>query len=506
MNIGSLTKETVEFFKGLLQLLNTNNENIRKYVEYSINNEISLLNSFEYKENSAEEQAEITIDDVREKIIDTATKSISNGQKILLLDLNRRRDIYENSWIYKWIALYALSTLAPERYSEEKKIDKLKPEIVNLIKNTSVAIPYYLKNLNQIDLSHSDLSRSDLSQAILSGASLNGAVMPDVNLSNANLSDSKLINANLSNANLSNAILTNADLSSATLSDAKLTKANLRKANLRDTTLYNANLSYADLSEAILTHANLSNAALSGATLIRAKNPYCILTRSSLFRANLSEADLTRANLSLADLTNADLTNANLIETFLFSATLFNADLRKSTLLGSFLSRANLLNANLSGATISNTNLSYADISNAKLLSSKITGYVNSDTKYHNLTCSKADFSNASIESKDLIDYLKKNGAQNLDQNEKLSAEDIDEKTKEQDKPDFIEFIKDLNETKNIGFKLLQSDREEIMITFSTANGPHNLADGHSIQLLEEAKNYARIKVGLSLEITIERH
>ena len=160
MNIGSPSKETVEFLKGLLQLLNTNNENIRKYVEEIINIEPSLLKSFESEDedNNTKGPTRISIDDVRERIIDTARNSILNGQNILLLDLNRRRDIYENSWIYKWIALYALSILAPESYSSgEKKMNKLKPQIVNIIKNASVAIPYYLKNLTQIDLSNSNL-------------------------------------------------------------------------------------------------------------------------------------------------------------------------------------------------------------------------------------------------------------------------------------------------------------------------------------------------------------
>ena len=159
----------------LLQLLNTNNENIRKYVEEIINIEPSLLKSFESEDedNNTKGPTRISIDDVKERIIDTARNSILNGQNILLLDLNRRRDIYENSWIYKWIALYALSILAPESYSSgEKKMNKLKPQIVNIIKNASVAIPYYIKNLTQIDLSNSDLSNSDLSQAMLSGAIL----------------------------------------------------------------------------------------------------------------------------------------------------------------------------------------------------------------------------------------------------------------------------------------------------------------------------------------------
>jgi hypothetical protein len=230
------------------------------------------------------------------------------------------------------------------------------------------------------------------------------------------------------------------------------------------------------------------------------------MTRSSLFRADLSEADLRRATLSLADLTNANLSGANLIDTFLFSATLFTADLRKSNLSGSFLSRANLSNANLSDSIISNANLSYADIFNAKLLSSTITGYVDSDLKYHNLTCSKVDFTNASIESEGLIDYLRKNGSENLDGNEKLSAEEMGEKTREKDKPDFIEVIRD-PVAKKMGFKLLQSNKEEIMITISSADGlPHDLSGDHVIQILEEAKNYARIKFGSPIEIAIERH
>ncbi|MBV9176364.1 MAG: pentapeptide repeat-containing protein [Nitrososphaeraceae archaeon] len=496
INTGCPSKETVEFFKGLLQLLNTNSENVRKYVEHTINNEISLLKSFEYNDK----ELEITIDDVKEKIISTARNSILNGQDIILLNLNRNEDIYENSWLYKWIAIYALSTLARETYSEQKKMNRLRPQIVNLIKNAS-GIPHYLKNLDHIDLSYSDLSNSDLSQAILTHATFNNTVMADVNLSNSDLSDAKMINVNLSNANLSNATLINANLSNATVFDAKLTKANLTKANLSNADLYNVNLSFANLSEATLTDANLSNATLSEATLIRVHLDCCNLTRSSLFRANLSEAELKHTNLTLADLSNSILVGAKLTETFLFSATLFNADLRKSKLIDSFLSRANLLNANLSHTTILNTNLTYADISNSKLLYSNIASYVDNDFKYHNLTCSKADFTNATIESKDLINYLKKNGAQNLDRNNKASAGDIAEKRKDQGKPDIIE-VKDLDERKKIGFKLLQSDKEEIMITFSPANGSND----DSIQLLEQANNYARIKVGTPLEITIERH
>jgi len=82
----------------------------------------------------------------------------------------------------------------------------------------------------------------------------------------------------------------------------------------------------------------------------------------------------------------------------------------------------------------------------------------------------------------------------------------MSEKTKEQDKPDFIEVVRD-PVAKKIGFKLLQSNKEEIMITFSSADGlPHDLSGDHVIQILEEAKNYARIKVGSPIEIAIERH
>ena len=500
MNIGIPSKETVEFLGGLFELLNTDNQKIRKFIESNIENEISLANSFEpmvdddVKEKIIETSIK-SIDDVKEKIIETSIKSINQEQKIFSPHVNKDEkneggqitisiDTYENLSIPGWISLFALDILAPGLYPRDNK-DKEK--LVKLIRHPNNNVPAELKKLKKVDLSD--------------------AYLADVNLADVDLSGADLSKANLSNINLSGANLSAAKLLKADLSDARLHKTNLSKADLSDATLRYANLSKADLRGAILRYADLSNATVSEADLTEAKIENAILTRINLFKANLSKANLTHANLSLCDLTHANLTEAILTNTRLFSATLFKANLSKAKLSNAYLARSTLTDANLREVTIYSTdflstNLSYADISNCKLYSAIISGRLT----YYGLRCMKADFNKATVENKELIDYLQKNGAANVIKSEQTPEEDKTNERQENIKPDLTE-TSDQVETKKIGLKLLQSAEQEIFITFSRSNEVNNIEDEDVIQIINEGENHAQIRIQSPVkELIVERH
>jgi uncharacterized protein YjbI with pentapeptide repeats len=86
-------------------------------------------------------------------------------------------------------------------------------------------------------------------------------------------------------------------------------------------------------------------------------------------------------------------------------ANITDATLEYANLTGSFISNADLSNSN-----ISNTNLSFAHISGCKFISSTI----REKMTYTNLSCEKSEFSNSYIENKDLLEYLRKSGGQNV--------------------------------------------------------------------------------------------
>ena len=101
---------------------------------------------------------------------------------------------YEHFWIHRWIALYVLDRVSPQ------KIDKVK--LSKLIRYSCQYVPKYIKSFKDVDLSYIDLSSSNLSQANLSEANLSYAPLRDANVRNANLSRANLLKADLSRANL----------------------------------------------------------------------------------------------------------------------------------------------------------------------------------------------------------------------------------------------------------------------------------------------------------------
>jgi uncharacterized protein YjbI with pentapeptide repeats len=401
MNVGIPSEVTIGFLEGLIELLNRKDDNFRRFIDYNDDDDISLLNSFEYKDG---------IYSAKEQIINNALRSINQEQKVLLPNVDGMTgismEVYENTWKHRWISLYVLNTLAPGLYSTRIK----KPRLEKLITNKSEVIPYYIKKLKQLDLSGSNLIGINLSNAVLSGAILDRSDLSDSNLSKADLSDTNLSHANLSEAKLPNANLSNANLSNANLLDAKLSEANLSIADLSNVNLKDANLSDANLSDAKLPEANLSYADLTNADLTNADLTNADLSRANLSEAKLPNATLSYANLSNANLSNADLTNADLSYASLFSSDLSNAKLKNTTFELTRLARGTLTNADLSYAIISNSDLSYADLTNALLTFSLLLGC----KLYNNMICERADFQDALTDNQDLMLHLEKNNAKTL--------------------------------------------------------------------------------------------
>jgi len=225
LNVGMPSEETIDFLKGLVEILK-NHENIRSIsispiIKY---NDINIL-----KNNAKRfvESEELLVTDA-----EITDKEIWKHIKLT-------KDDYEHLWLYRWISLSMLKWLDPEEEISKEKLSKL-------ILLTSHFIPYYLKNLQRVDLSR------------IWGINLHLA-----NLFLADLSEANLTSTNLFMANLYATNLYKANLYRANLSRTNLFWANLSKANLTEATLCEADLTYADLK-----FANLSGADLSGAKII----------------------------------------------------------------------------------------------------------------------------------------------------------------------------------------------------------------------------------------------
>jgi uncharacterized protein YjbI with pentapeptide repeats len=207
---GSPAKETIEFLEGLIELLNSENNSIKKFIEYNADNEISLFNSFEYqgsRENAKQEIINNCIQCINDDSVTLFNTQIEENNWIYAEDDIASND-FKNLWIHRWISLFVLTILHYPSLSGKHTKDKLS----HLIRESSRITPYYIKRLNKVDLSGANLSHADLSNADLSGA----------NLSHADLSYSNLIAVNLSGVNLSYTDLSNANLSHSHLSSANL--------------------------------------------------------------------------------------------------------------------------------------------------------------------------------------------------------------------------------------------------------------------------------------------
>jgi uncharacterized protein YjbI with pentapeptide repeats len=249
LNVGTPSEETILFLDGLVELLNSKDDSIKKFVA---NNEINLLMSFNYKED---------LDDARNKLIDVASRCL-NDENIIVCNVNydikekfwttieTTNNDYINFWIHKWISLYILNKLDP------KKI--IKENLINLI-HASNMIPGHVKSLKNIDLSHD--SHGSAIFVNLERTILTEAAMYDVNLELADLAG-----ADLSHAQLELVNLTNADLRSTKLHSTRFVNSNLNGAKLSNATIIRAFLLNTDLCFVNMNSANLSLSVIIGCT------------------------------------------------------------------------------------------------------------------------------------------------------------------------------------------------------------------------------------------------
>lgn len=270
LNIGTPSNETFLFIDGLIDLLlNTEYEQVvEKYISQDTT---SLLESFGYHKGQ-----NTAIRDLKY----ASLHSVENENMVFfnVNDTTTRENIwmqseistyeYNNLWIHRWISLYILKKIDPNKNPDKQKL-------VSLIKYSSHEVPHYIKNLRGADFSFADLNNANLSYSDLRGVSLRDASLSYCNLSYVNLSGAVMSNvmigyaylhyANLTNATLYDAIVSNSNLSYANLSNVGLQSANLFGSNLSSSIMINCKYNpdfkceNADFSDAIIDNQNLSD-------------------------------------------------------------------------------------------------------------------------------------------------------------------------------------------------------------------------------------------------------
>jgi hypothetical protein len=207
LNVGEPGVETMEFLKGLISILKDKEakEFLRKIDENPLINDEDRQQIIENSRRFAESESIIIKSDEEEK------------EEELWKELRITPGDYAKLWLYRWIALSVFSWL-----HENETINKHK--IGSLIKLSSHLVPWYVKNLERIDLSNAFLENAFLEGADLRNANLEGADLEAANLSNTNL-----IETNLRRTNLKRAYLRGADLRNANLKDATLYKADFEE-------------------------------------------------------------------------------------------------------------------------------------------------------------------------------------------------------------------------------------------------------------------------------------
>lgn len=184
-------------------------------------------------------------------------------------------------------------------------------------------VPFYGKDLSEIDLSKVTLKDANLQKVDLSSAKLCKVRFENVNLQGANLAATSLQESNFINVDFSEANLRGAQLRKATfvspsngISESEnhrgFESARLRGADLREINLEKTNLQKTDLREVDLRSAKLRNANLGGADLQGADLEGADLEEASLQGATLVKSNLNKTNLSSADLTLANVVDAKL--------------------------------------------------------------------------------------------------------------------------------------------------------------------------------------------------
>jgi hypothetical protein len=189
LNVGEPGVETMEFLKGLISILKDKEakEFLRKIDENPLINDEDRQQIIENSRRFAESESIIIKSDEEEK------------EEELWKELRITPGDYAKLWLYRWIALSVFSWL-----HENETINKHK--IGSLIKLSSHLVPWYVKNLERIDLASTSLENVFLNGANIIDANLEGAKLNRANLEGANLNGAYLDEANLEGAKLSKAL------------------------------------------------------------------------------------------------------------------------------------------------------------------------------------------------------------------------------------------------------------------------------------------------------------
>jgi len=189
LNAGEPSIETMEFLKGLIDILKNKEakEFLRKIDENPLIKDEDRQKIIENSRRIAESESIIIKADEEEKEEEIWKEACISS------------DDYAKLWWHRWIALSVFAWL-----HENETIDKQK--IVSLINLSSHLMPWYVKNLERINLRGANLKRANLGRADIREAILERADLSEANLGEANLERANLERADLSGANLIGAL------------------------------------------------------------------------------------------------------------------------------------------------------------------------------------------------------------------------------------------------------------------------------------------------------------
>jgi uncharacterized protein YjbI with pentapeptide repeats len=290
LNVLIPSSRTVSFLEGLVYLLNEDSDSDKNNLLKEFVKPAEAINVDGLIKRITRNALDCI---VKETALDSLNKNNSNISCTTIKDSENIG--YEILWIDRWISILVLNILALDKsvlgeYSEEE-LSKLKDRLVTVITcSGKLAVPSYIKKLNNFDLADVNLIETNLYGADFSG-------------------NKKLICTNFFYAKLSYA-----DFSDTDLSLANFWRANLKNIKFSNATLYGANFYVAEMRGSNLTDAIASYCELSGANLSRSDLVNVDLSGANLSNADLSAADLSGANLSNADLSGANLSNARLLD------------------------------------------------------------------------------------------------------------------------------------------------------------------------------------------------
>ncbi len=230
----SVSRETIEFLKGLVEIFvddlkNNRMDELKEIIAIAENSDNEIMFNKLTKEIHSD-----NIKILLEKLADRAYNWVFD-ERVYFKGYKAKKihDVVELEadlsllWIERWISLIIGKRLT-DRFGKLKKEEK--EMLAKLIRFSQVES--FLKDLANIDLSEANLSGANLIGADLSNVNLSRAYLSKANLSRAYLGGADLSGANLIGANLSWAYLGGADLSRAYLIDVNLIWAYLIEAYL----------------------------------------------------------------------------------------------------------------------------------------------------------------------------------------------------------------------------------------------------------------------------------